>query len=69
MTGLYVYGKRADSPDIFLIISYILITGFNLIIKQMLQLTTNMLGFLLLLSGILLGALIAWVINKKTGEQ
>jgi len=35
----------------------------------MLQLTTNMLGFLLLLSGILLGALIAWVINKKTGEQ
>lgn len=35
----------------------------------MLQLTTNMLGFLLLILGILVGALIAWIINKKTGEQ
>ncbi len=35
----------------------------------MLQITSNMLGFLLLLLGVLLGVLIAWIINKKTGEQ
>lgn len=35
----------------------------------MLQLTSNMLGFLLLVLGILVGVLIAWIVNKKTGEQ
>jgi uncharacterized Tic20 family protein len=35
----------------------------------MLQMTSNMLGFLLLVLGILVGALIAWIVNKKTGEQ
>lgn len=35
----------------------------------MLQITSNMLGFLLLVGGILLGVLIAYLVNKKTGEQ
>ncbi len=35
----------------------------------MLQMTSNMLGFLLLVGGVLVGVLIAWIVNKKTGEQ
>lgn len=35
----------------------------------MLQMQSNMLGFLLLVAGILIGVLIAWVINKRNEEQ
>lgn len=35
----------------------------------MIQLTSNMLGFLLLVLGVLVGVLIAWIVNKKTGEE
>lgn len=40
----------------------------------MLQITSNMLGFLLLILGVAVGAVIAWFINKRSeakdeGEQ